>query len=76
MTDSEASLILAHPKYEAVMGNVARTAEIKLQVFGDSDMDVQEKAIPELFDMEITRPALIIFTSGTTGTLQMHWNPC
>ncbi|KAI9285113.1 long-chain-fatty-acid--CoA ligase [Umbelopsis sp. AD052] len=67
VTDSEASLILAHPKYEAVMGNVAKTAKIDLQVFGDSDMDVQEKAIPELFDMEITRPALIIFTSGTTG---------
>jgi acyl-coenzyme A synthetase/AMP-(fatty) acid ligase len=54
------------------MGNVAKSAEINLQVFGDSDMDVQEMAIPELFDMESTRPALIIFTSGTTGMLQMH----
>jgi acyl-coenzyme A synthetase/AMP-(fatty) acid ligase len=60
------------------MGNVAKTAKIDLQVFGDSEMDVQEKAIPELFDMEITRPALIIFTSGTTGTykigLETHSN--
>lgn len=67
VTDSEASLILAHPKYESVITSVAKTANIELQLYGDDDMDVQEKSIPELFDMEITRSALIIFTSGTTG---------
>lgn len=49
------------------MSNVAKTVNVDLQVYGDDDMDVQEKSIPELFDMEITRAALIIFTSGTTG---------
>jgi len=67
VTESEASIILAHPKFEAVMSNVAKTVNVDLQVYGDDDMDVQEKSIPELFDMEITRAALIIFTSGTTG---------
>ncbi|CAO3680188.1 unnamed protein product [Umbelopsis vinacea] len=67
VTDSEASLILAHPKYEFVMTSVAKTANVELQLYGDDDMDVQEKSIPELFDMELTRSALIIFTSGTTG---------
>jgi hypothetical protein len=67
VTDSEASLILTHPKYEAVMANIAKNANIDLEAFGDSDMDVQENTIPELFDMDITRSALIIFTSGTTG---------
>jgi malonyl-CoA/methylmalonyl-CoA synthetase len=67
VTDSESSLVLVHPKYEAVMAKVAEAAKLEMMILRDEDMDISDETIPEVFDMELTRRALIIFTSGTTG---------
>lgn len=68
VTDSESSLILAHPSFEDIITKVAQSANIEVKVFSDKEMDdIPEQALPDLFDMEISRRALIIFTSGTTG---------
>lgn len=68
VTDSESSLILAHPSYHDIVSKVAQSANIELKVFSDEEMsDVPNQTLPELFDMELSRRALIIFTSGTTG---------
>jgi malonyl-CoA/methylmalonyl-CoA synthetase len=67
ITESESSLILAHPKFQDIISKVAQSAKIEMKVFSDEDMDVPEQALPEVFDMDISRRALIIFTSGTTG---------
>ncbi|KAG2183637.1 hypothetical protein INT43_006645 [Umbelopsis isabellina] len=68
VTDSESSLILAHPSFHDIISKVAQSANIELKVFSDEEMsDVSEQMLPKLFDMDLSRRALIIFTSGTTG---------
>lgn len=61
--DSGASIIIIHPDFEAVLGSLAQERNLRLILTTD--------ALPEetdfLPDIDISRRALILYTSGTTG---------
>lgn len=61
--DSGASIIITHPDFEAVLGSLAQERNLRLILTTD--------ALPEetdfLPDIDISRRALILYTSGTTG---------
>ncbi len=63
IADSGASIIIAHPDFEAVLRSIAR--ERNLRFILTTDVLPQEAGfLPEI---ELARRSLILYTSGTTG---------
>ncbi|MFB2918011.1 acyl-CoA synthetase [Aerosakkonema funiforme] len=63
IADSDAAIIIAHPDFEAVLRPIA--SERNLRFILTSETLPEEVAL--LPEIDITRRALILYTSGTTG---------
>lgn len=72
--DTEASIIVVSPQYEALLKELAAEKNIRLIVLG-KEIDVQVKSLP---DINSKRSAMILYTSGTTnkpkGVVTTHEN--
>ncbi|KAF7722304.1 T-complex protein 1 subunit zeta [Apophysomyces ossiformis] len=72
LEDSRSSLILGHRVFEERIAALASNTGLNSLVLDDAAIEFQEvsegsSTIPTLFDMDIHRKALILYTSGTTG---------
>lgn len=66
IADSGASIIIAHPDFEALLHPIAQ--EINLRFFLTSELLPEAIATnPQLPEVDINRRSLILYTSGTTG---------
>lgn len=66
IADSGASIIMAHPDFEAVLHPIAK--ERNLRFFLTSELLAEAIATnPQLPEVDIKRRSLILYTSGTTG---------
>lgn len=63
IADSKATIVLAHPEFEAVLRPIAETRNLRFLLTSDALPD----AVEHLPVVEPTRRALILYTSGTTG---------
>lgn len=61
--DSGASIIITHPDFETVLGSIAQERNLRFIL----TTDALPKATDSLPDIDISRRALILYTSGTTG---------
>ncbi|KAI9018491.1 long-chain-fatty-acid--CoA ligase [Phycomyces nitens] len=67
MGEAQATRLLGHVVFEERVNMLAEKTGQQLFLFKDTDFYYKEPRVPELFEMNINRRALIIFTSGTTG---------
>lgn len=63
ITNSGASIIVVHPDFEAILRPIAQSQNVRLILTSDP-LPTQISSLP---DVEISRRALILYTSGTTG---------
>lgn len=63
LTDSDASILVAHPQFEAVARSLAEKLGIPLVMTGE----LRQPASPAVTPVSPDRRAMIIYTSGTTG---------
>jgi malonyl-CoA/methylmalonyl-CoA synthetase len=63
ITNSQASIIVVHPDFEALLRPIAQTDNLRLLLTSETLSD----HVCQLPEVEITRRALILYTSGTTG---------
>ncbi len=63
ITNSEASIIIAHPDFEAVLRSIAQTHNLRF-ILTSEPLPGSIECLPAI---ELTRRALILYTSGTTG---------
>ncbi|XZO03132.1 MAG: acyl-CoA synthetase [Microcoleus sp.] len=63
ITNSGASIIVAHPKFEDLLRPIARSHNLRF-ILTSETLPTQISPLPEI---DITRRALILYTSGTTG---------
>jgi malonyl-CoA/methylmalonyl-CoA synthetase len=63
ITNSGAAMIVAHPDFEAILRPIAQTHNLRFILTSDLLPD----SIEQLPAIDITRRALILYTSGTTG---------
>jgi len=63
ITNSGASMIVAHPNFEALLGPIARSHNLRF-ILTSETLPTQISHLPEI---DISRRALILYTSGTTG---------
>lgn len=63
ITNSGASIIVVHPDFEAILRPIAQSQHLRLILTSDP-LPTQISSLP---DVEISRRALILYTSGTTG---------
>ncbi len=72
--DTEASIIVVSPQYEALLKDLTAEKNIRLIVLGDEN-NVAPKTLP---DIDAKRSAMILYTSGTTnkpkGVVTTHEN--
>lgn len=61
--DSGASIIITHPDFETVLGSLAQERNLRL-IFTTDALPEETNFLP---DIDISRRALILYTSGTTG---------
>jgi malonyl-CoA/methylmalonyl-CoA synthetase len=63
ITHSEASIVVAHPNYEAILRPIAEAHNLRSILTSET----LPNTITNLPEIEIDRRALILYTSGTTG---------
>ncbi|QLE58216.1 acyl-CoA synthetase [Nostoc sp. TCL26-01] len=63
ITNSDASIIIAHPHFEEILQSLATAKKLRFILTSDP-LSNQISRLPEI---DITRRALILYTSGTTG---------
>ncbi|MDZ8258108.1 acyl-CoA synthetase [Nostoc sp. ChiQUE01b] len=63
ITNSEASIIVAHPNFEGILRSLAQEHNLRFILTSET----LPHNIINLPDIDITRRALILYTSGTTG---------
>ena len=63
IADSGASIVIAHPDFEAVLRPIAQERNLRF-ILTSETLPEQVGLLPEI---DITRRALILYTSGTTG---------
>jgi malonyl-CoA/methylmalonyl-CoA synthetase len=63
ITHSQASIIVAHHDFEALLRPIAQAENLRLLLTSETLSD----HVCQLPDVDITRRALILYTSGTTG---------
>ncbi|QSJ14324.1 acyl-CoA synthetase [Nostoc sp. UHCC 0702] len=63
ITNSAASIIVAHPNFEGILGAIASEKNLRFILTSD----ILPTNISRLPEVDITRRALILYTSGTTG---------
>ncbi|ORZ12795.1 hypothetical protein BCR42DRAFT_419996 [Absidia repens] len=72
LEESKSALLLVHPVFQERQDHLVNETKIPTMVVTDDGLShkndaLQAQALPTLFDMDINRRALIVFTSGTTG---------
>ncbi|KAL0079893.1 putative peroxisomal AMP binding enzyme [Phycomyces blakesleeanus] len=67
MEEAQTSRLLGHVVFEERVNMLAEKTGQPLILLKDSDFYYEESRVPEIFNMDKNRRALIIFTSGTTG---------
>ncbi|KAI8145495.1 hypothetical protein BJV82DRAFT_603888 [Fennellomyces sp. T-0311] len=67
--DSQATLIIGHPLYSDRVKTLADEAKIPSLTIDDETLAAwgKETIVPGIFDFDLERRALILYTSGTTG---------
>jgi malonyl-CoA/methylmalonyl-CoA synthetase len=63
ITNSGASIIIAHPNFEGILRSLAQTHNLRF-ILTSETLPNHVRPLPEI---DITRRALILYTSGTTG---------
>lgn len=63
IADSGASIIIAHPSFEALLKPIAQERNLRFILTSETI----HKSVSLLPEIDITRRALILYTSGTTG---------
>ncbi|MDZ8189495.1 MAG: acyl-CoA synthetase [Nostoc sp. ChiSLP02] len=63
ITNSGASIIIAHPNFEDILRSLAKTHNLRFLLTSE----ILSSNIANLPEIDITRRALILYTSGTTG---------
>ncbi|KAI9311864.1 hypothetical protein BX666DRAFT_2021199 [Dichotomocladium elegans] len=67
--DSQPSLILGHPMYTDRVASLVESEKIPAMYVTDRDLETwtEKPILPETFQFNMQRRALILYTSGTTG---------
>ncbi|KAJ8655702.1 hypothetical protein O0I10_008587 [Lichtheimia ornata] len=69
LEDSQASLIIGHPLYADRIQSLVHESKLPTQMITEEDLSkwALQGVIPDTFEMDMNRKAMILYTSGTTG---------